>query len=299
MDKIAKIMGFEEYSDSLLESAYQVPGIKSTPQGGYEIEVVDLSDDENSDDKFEKIFISKRNEKSLGLSFLDKNGKKSDCLWVPKESLSADNPNLIRIGAYNKWLTTGDNLEKLEDFIEDFADCTETKKNWGSDRMTYQAKDDVEILLDLFDYEPKISSFTKSGDNEWTANLEDGKVIEITKRNPDDLMATFKIFNDVNSSSPSITIINKNPNPKTIFNNKVTGTIEIDGILLGLKNQSPYFKYLVKKCLGIESAEDKSLLFDYFKNMPNKKKNKSEEYRNIVKLLSDFMDSDELERIIY
>jgi hypothetical protein len=297
---MTKLLNFESYLGSLNESYYQVPDVKQTSEGGYELIVLDFSEGQEGE-KFDRIFISKKNDKSIGLSFIGKNGEEQECLWIPKEAIGVRNSGdslEIKIRPYSKWMMNPENCNKLEDFIEDFADRLESSKIWGSNKMKRQAQDDVEVLLDLFDHDSAVKSFDECGENQWDAELEDGKIIEITKRNPEDLMATFKVFPDKNSSSPTLTIVNKHPNPKTIFNVDPLGRIEIDGILIGSRNQNPYFKYLIKKCLGTETSADQSLFYDYFQDFVTKKNYKSDEVKNMVKLLSGFMDQNEINSLI-
>jgi hypothetical protein len=297
---MTKLLNFKDYLGSLFESSYKLPDVESTSEGGYKMTVSDFSDGKEGE-KSDKIFISKQNDKAIGLSFVGKNGKEHECLWIPKEAIDFRNSEdalEIKIRPYSKWMNNPQNCNQLEDFIEDFADHVETSKIWGSDKMKRQAQDDVEILLDIFDHNSSIKSFEKCGENQWDAELEDGKVIEITKRNPDDMMATFKIFPNRNSGVPTLTIINKKPDPKTIFNIEPVGQIEIDGILMGMRNQNPYFSYLIKKCLGSETSSDQSELYDYFQDSVSKKNYKSDEVKNMVKLLSDFLDQDEINSLI-
>lgn len=296
----AKLFNFIDFVGSLNESAYQIQDVNFTPEGGYEISVVDCSSGENHE-KFQKIYIAKKTEKSLGLSFLDKKGKEHDCLWIPKDvvDIQGSGENLIvKIRPYSRWKSNPENTNKLEDFLEDFADTLETSKVWGKDRMKREAQDDAELLLDLLDYQTVIKAFNKSGDNQWEAELEDGKIMEITKRNPSDLMGTFKLYANKNSANPLITIVNSGNDPKTTFDIPEIGKTEIDGLLIGTTNKTPYLKYLLKKCLGTETASDRSDLYDYFQNQISKNGLKSDEMKLIVKLLSEFMDNKELKSLV-
>lgn len=297
---MTKVMGFDAFADFLSESAYNIPDVNPTSEGGYELVVVGPSV-EDQEERVGKIYVAKQNDKSMGLSFLGKNGKERDCLWIPKEAMDikdSDGALLIKIRPYSKWMTNPQNTNLVEDFIEDFADHVETSKIWGSDRMKREAQDDIEILLDLFDHQASIKSFEKCGENQWDAELEDGRVIEITKRNPDDLMATFKIFTSKNASTPVLTIMNKNSNSKTIFDLDGVGKVEFDGTMLGLRNQTPYFKYLIKKCLGSETSSDQSEFYDYCQNKINKQNYKSQEVKMMLKLLADFLDQSEISSLI-
>jgi hypothetical protein len=295
-----KLMNFGDFSGFLSESAYNIPGITPAPEGGYEFLVIDPEKSED-DEKLNRIYIAKRNEKSLGLSFLGKNGKERECLWIPKEYLDLKDVVdgiLIKIRPYTKWMTNPGNSNLVDDFVEDFADHIETSKAWGSSKMKREAQDDIEILLDVFDHQSTIKSFEECGENQWDATLEDGNVIEITKRNPEDLMASFKIFSYKNPTVPTLTILNKKPNPKTFFEFDGLGRIEFEGVTLGLKDKNPYFRYLVKKCLGTETSSDQSQLYDYFKDFVTKRNCKSDEVKNMLKLLSEFIDQNEINSLI-
>ena len=291
-----KIIDFKSFQGVLTESElYQIPGVKPTWNGGYEVEISDPSSESDDADRSGNIFIAKRNDKSIALCYLKKSGDESEYLWIPLEALRLSNPEdgktIIKLDPAKKWILNSENKERVEDFIEDFADSVESRKLLGSDFMRRNAQDDVELLMDVLNVPGSIKSFESSGENIWDATLDDGRVIEIVKRNPDDLICTFRVYDSNNSSLPLLTIKNQSKSPKTIFHHPSLGEIEVDQAITSLRNQNPYVRYLINKCLGQETSSDQSDLYDFFKKVINEKGLKSEEAKSIMKLLEDFMDS--------
>lgn len=292
-------MDFNGFQKLITEStSYQIPGVKNIWGGGYELEVFKSPKHSEDSEKPQGIFIADKNEKSVALCFLNQDGSESEYLWVPNDAIALkdldEEQHLLKFDPYKKWILKHENKDKVEDFLEDFADHIESSKLWGPDKMGRNAKDDVEMLMDIFDIPSPIKSFEVSGDNQWDAELEDGKVIEITKRNQDDLMSTFKIFPDKKDSSPVLTIKNQTSSPKTVFRLPNLGEIEMGEVLIGYNKQSPYVKYLIKKCLGLETSADQADLFDHFQKIAKEKGLKSDEVKTIMKLLEDFMDPKEI-----
>jgi len=291
----SRLLSFSDFSRGVFESSsYEIPGIVDLHDGGYEIHIAPL--DSSHEERFDKIFISKQNDKSIGLSFLDKNGREAEIFWIPKEATESTE-NSIRIKSINRWASNPDNKSKLEDFFEDFADSVENYKLTGSSRNEQNAKDDVEMIIDLFEIPSRISSFKKSGENQWDAELENGKIVEITKRNSDDLVSTFKVYPDINSSTPSL-IIQNTSTPKTTFNSEEIGKIEIDDVFLGLKKCNPYIKFLFKKSLGIVTHSDDAELYAYFRDNSKKSDMDLRDLRNIATLLKDTVDQSEIRHIL-
>jgi len=295
-----KVLCFSAFLNNLSESnSYSIPGVNLNSDGMYRIEVSEIdAEKENSDPN--GIFISV-DSNNVSLFFIDGRGKKSEEILIPKESLEIvdEDPNkkYINFLPYGSWISKSQNLDMIEDFIEDYGDSIESDRNSGPDRDVQNAKDDVEIMLDIFDVTNPIKKFNKISDDLWNAELEDGRIVEIFKKNPDDLMSVFKIFKTKDHSKPVLTIKKTDSAPKTIFNLDGLDKVEIGDILLGYRNQNPYIRYLAKKSLGSETSEDQSDLYNYFLEK-NKKENKDhQELRNIIKLLSDFVNPEELNSI--
>jgi len=294
-----KVLCFSDFLNNLSESnSYSIPGIILDTDGTYRIDASEI-DREQENPKSNGIFISSDDD-NVYLFFIDGKGNKSDEIVIPKESVEIggeSDKKYIKFLPHGLWISKSQNLDMIEDFIEDYGDSIESDRNSGPDRDVQNAKDDVEIMLDIFDVTNPIKKFNKISDDLWNAELEDGRIVEIFKKNPDDLMSVFKIFKTKDHSKPVLTIKKTDSAPKTIFNLDGLDKVEIGDILLGYRNQNPYIRYLAKKSLGSETSEDQSDLYNYFLEK-NKKENKDhQELRNIIKLLSDFVNPEELNSI--
>ena len=296
----SKVLCFSDFLDNVSESnSYSIPGINLNSEGMYMIEVSEVGTEQENPES-NGVFIS-TDANNVSLFFIDARGNKSEKISIPKESVEiidkVPNKKCIKFLPYGSWISKSQNLDKIEDFIEDYGDSIESDRNTVTDADAQNAKDDVEIMLDIFDVTNTIKRFDKISDDSWNAELEDGRIIEISKKNPDDFMSVFKIFKTKDHSKPVLTIKKTGSVPKTIFNLDGLDEVEIGDILLGYRNQNPYIKYLAKKSLGSETSDDQSDLYNYFLENIKKENKDKQELRNILKLLSDFVNPEELNSI--
>jgi hypothetical protein len=315
------ILNFSDFSRiNESEDHYNIPGVISTDEGGYEFHVCDSTSGGADDDK---IVVSKINGNSICLTYLKDDGEDADSLWIPLDAMDIqkDSDNKITkivLSPYNRWFSDPSNSVKVDDFIESFADSIETTKMRQDPSMGDFAKDDVEMVLDILDLPLKVAEFSKTDDNTWEAVLDNGSLIEIKKRSKDDLMGSFKIYTNKSDYLPSIFIKNNSGKKSTTFN---LGDAEIPEMeeeigFSDLKNGSPYHKYLIKKCFGIGSEGDKDNLVNYFKdvvgthsndyknsedaNIKKSGEQKSEYIKRMAKVLTTFLpfnDVQEMSRV--
>ena len=151
-----KLMNFNGFQKLITEStSYQIPGVKNIWGGGYELEVFKSPKHLEDLEKSQGIFVADKNEKSIALCFLNSDGSESEYFWVPNDAIALkdldEEQHLLKFDPYKKWILKHENKDKVEDFLEGFADHLESSKIWGSDKMGRNAKDDVEMLIDIFD----------------------------------------------------------------------------------------------------------------------------------------------------
>ena len=217
------VLGFNDFQKNKINEgqSYHIPGVKDSWDGGYIISPVDLTAGEREIPS-DKIIIPKKNETSIAICYVDSLGNESEYVWIPNDAISFkkdDDGAIIELDLdpYKKWISKESNRSRIDDFIEDFANHLEYYKNTGQDRTTQNAQDDVELLMDLIGIPGSIESFESCGDYIWEAKLDNGMLIEISKRSKDDLLSKFKIYLNSSDHHPCVYINNDSLNKKTYF----------------------------------------------------------------------------------
>jgi hypothetical protein len=294
------VLGFNDYQRSKINESgsYAVPGIKDSWGSGYVISVVDATDGKKQPK--DKIIIPKKNEKSIALCYVDNDGNQSEYVWIPMDACSmkksdADEITEIHLDPYKKWITSSVNKSKVDDLIEDFADHLETSKTTGQERIKQNAQDDVELLMDLIGIPGSIESFESCGDYIWDAKLDNGMLIEITKRSKDDLLSKFKIYLNASDHHPCVYINNDSLDKKTSFKIPDMNVITVPKGFTEVKNPDPYIKYLTRRSMDIHTPSDQESLFKHFQNLISSGSGDKELLKDIVSLLSEFMDKRDVE----
>jgi hypothetical protein len=297
------VLGFNDFQKNKINESqsYQIPGIKDSWEGGYIITPVDLTAGKKEMPS-DKIIIAKKNGTSIAICYADSSGKESDHLWIPNDAISfkKDGDGAITeigISPHNKWISKEGNMSKIDDFIEDFANHLEYSKTTGQDRIKQNAQDDVELLMDMIGIPGSIESFESCGDYIWNATLDNGMLIEITKRAKDDLLSKFKIYLNSSDHYPCVYINNDSLNKKTSFKIPEMNIITVPCGFTDVKNPDPYIKYLTKRAMDIQNNSDEESLFNHYKRSVDSGSQDGEMLKNISSLLSEFMDKRKVEEI--
>jgi len=298
------VLNFNNFSKSrLVESDnYELVGADQTWNGGYKISVLDLTENNVDEIPRDRIIVAKKNETSIALAYMDQDGEESDYFWIPKNAcklVTDDSVGIkeILLDPYKKWISSSINRERFEDFVEDFKDSLESSKTTDQDRIKSSAQDDVEIILNLLGIPGEIESFDSYGDYIWDATLNNGMIVEITKRRPEDLLSKFKIFTNTNDREPCLFIDNSSSEKKTLFN--ISGLIKTN-VPVGIfssTNLDAYLSYLIKRAVNIQEVSDQEALANYFKSLIDSDPDNKELIHNISTLLEEFMDRKDVESL--
>lgn len=297
------VLNFNNFSKlKLNEEDSSSSGVTPIWNGGYKISTLDLTKNDVDEIPRDRIIIPKTNETSIALAYIDQDGEESDYFWIPKEAckIKSDDQYGVKeiiLDPYKKWISASANRERAEDFIEDFLDCVESSKLTGQESVKANAQDDVEIILDLLGIPCQVKSFDSCGDYIWDANMDNGMLVEITKRSSEDLLSKFKIFADSNDREPCLFIDNSTAKKKTIFNIPNLIKTEIPRGILSVSDLDPYVKYLIKRSVNIQDVSDEESLANHFKNMIDSGSDDKDLIRSISTLLEEFMDRRDIESI--
>ena len=185
----------------------------------------------------------------------------------------------------------------MDDFIEEFANHLEHSKTTGQDRIKQNAQDDVELLMDLLGIPGSIESFESCGDYIWDATLDNGMLIEISKRAKDNLLSKFKIYLNSSDHHPCVYINNDSLNKKTSFKIQDMDIITVPCGFIDVKNPDPYVKYLTKRAMDIHDNSDEESLLSHYRKSVDTESQDREMLKNVASLLSEFMDKREVEEI--
>lgn len=285
------------------ESSSYLPGVDELRDGGYVINVEEIEDGISP----ERIIVSSKNENATCLSYYDEEENKKESIWIKnspgvKLEKKGDKINKIVIDGEGRWISKSENRSELEDFLDSFYDHLEEIRNPESVRANDSAKDDLEMILDILDIPGKIKTFDKIGEYEWESKFGDDMLIVITKRSKSDLIGTFKIYKNYKDSYPSIDVRNTKSKKESTFSLSKGVKISEDVGFPGIKSKDPYYKYLIKKSLGIETKKDEDSLVKYLKELVSKesKKESWEEdshFKNIKKATSLVISKEDVEEI--
>ena len=297
------VLGFNDFQKNKINEgqSYQIPGIKDSWDGGYIISPIDLTAGEREIPS-DKIIIPKKNGTSIAICYVDSDGKESDHVWIPNDAISfkkdADGAIIeLDLDPNKKWISKEDNKSRMDDFIEEFANHLEHSKTTGQDRIKQNAQDDVELLMDLLGIPGSIESFESCGDYIWDATLDNGMLIEISKRSKDDLLSRFKIYLNSSDHHPCVYINNDSLNKKTSFKIQDMGIITVPCGFSDVKNPDPYIKYLTRRAMDIQSNSDEESLLNHYKRSVDSGSQDREMLKNIASLLSEFIDKRKVEEI--
>jgi len=297
------ILGFNDFHKNKINEgqSYHIPGVKDSWDGGYIISLVDLTSGKKEIPS-DKIIIPKKNETSIAICYVDSSGNESEYVWIPNDAISFkkdDDGAIIELNLdpYKKWISKESNRSRIDDFIEDFANHLEYSKTTGQDRTIQNAQDDVELLMDLIGIPGSIESFESCGDYIWDATLDNGMLIEISKRAKDDLLSKFKIYLNSSDHHPCVYINNDSLNKKTSFKIPDMDIITVPGGFTDVKNPDPYVKYLTKRAMDIQDNSDEESLLNHYRRSVDTGSQDREMLKNISSLLSEFMDKREVEEI--
>lgn len=297
------VLGFNDFQKNKINEgqSYQIPGIKDSWDGGYIISPIDLTAGEREIPS-DKIIIPKKNGTSIAICYVDSEGKESDHVWIPNDAISfkKDSDGAIielDIDPNKKWISKEDNKSRMDDFIEEFANHLEHSKTTGQDRIKQNAQDDVELLMDLIGIPGSIGSFESCGDYIWDATLDNGMLIEISKRSKDDLLSKFKIYLNSSDHHPCVYINNDTLNKKTSFKIQDMDIITVPCGFSDVKNPDPYIKYLTRRAMDIQSNSDEESLLNHYKRSVDSGSQDREMLKNIASLLSEFIDKRKVEEI--
>ena len=297
------VLGFNDFQKNKINEgqSYQIPGIKDSWDGGYIISPIDLTAGER-EIPTDKIIIPKKNGTSIAICYVDSDGKESDHVWIPNDAISfkkdADGAIIeLDLDPNKKWISKEDNKSRMDDFIEEFANHLEHSKTTGQDRIKQNAQDDVELLMDLLGIPGSIESFESCGDYIWDATLDNGMLIEISKRSKDDLLSGFKIYLNSSDHHPCVYINNDSLNKKTSFKIQDMGIITVPCGFSDVKNPDPYIKYLTRRAMDIQSNSDEESLLNHYKRSVDSGSQDREMLKNIASLLSEFIDKRKVEEI--
>jgi len=297
------VLGFNDFQRFKINESesYKIPGIKDTWGGGYIISPVDLTVD-GKESPSDKVIISKKNETSIAICYVDNEGNESDNIWIPNDAISIKKDEdgsiiEINIDPYKKWISKENNKSRIEDFIEEFANHLETSKTTGQERIEQNAQDDVELLMDLIGIPGSIESFESCGNYTWDANLDNGMLIEITKRSNDDLLSKFKIYLNSSDHHPCVYINNDSLDKKTSFKIPNMNVITVPKGFMEMKNPDPYIKYLTRRAMDIQNDSDEESLFNHYKRSIESGSEDREMLKTIASFLSEFMDKRDIEDI--
>lgn len=313
-----EILDYSNFSSLYESKKYEeLRSVKKTWGGEY---IIDVNDYQKEGNKPLKgfILIGKDSGKAIALTYLNSDGSEAKYLWVPYFGAFI-NRNIrggissIKITPYKNWLSQPENESKLEEFLNGFAESLEKEKTENQNRISLQAQKDLDLILDMYGIDSQIEKFGKGEfENEWRAELDNGFIVIIKKRSPEDLVGEFRIYPKEKSEIPFIEINTEKNREGFNFRREGEPLIYRNISMTDLKTD-PVALYLFKNITGIQEYEDEKSLLDYFISLlksQDKDYLMSDDHRyykigesqkkeiNLVSdLLGDFLTSNKIEEI--
>lgn len=217
------------------------------------------------------IFILKKTEKAYGLGYQSIDGGTSKYFWIPSYACKiipyGSNSKKIQIPAYTRWFKNQETRLALDNFLNDFMEAIEQRKNDAIDQVKESAKDDIDIVLDELGLNDSVASIEKKSDYNFSALTENGLEIEMYKRSTGDLMGEIKIYKDKDSSKPAIKCGLNGKSGKPYFSFAIGSKYYNFSGFFSEISDDKYFKYLLRKSLGTEDISDEEGLVSYFENI--------------------------------
>ena len=265
------------------------------------------------------INISKKTPKAIGLSYLKANGTESNYLWIPLfcvKKFSIDSLGRfyrLEIPSYTNWFKDEKNQKTLDDFLDSFIESVEEVKISKRDKIRERAKEDFDLILDYLDLNDSVAELkSERDDNFFVGQTENGLYVEVTKRTPEDLLGTFKIYKSSKDHRYSLEYSQENKDGRGVFSFRVGDRrYTVYGFLTDIKSNK-FGMYLIKKSLGNETKDDEQSLIDYFETIlsqhdwnyqyaegPAYKRGASEagHIEEVQRLLSDFLPEEKIKEI--
>ncbi len=217
------------------------------------------------------IFILKKTEKAYGLGYQTIDGSVSKYFWIPfyacKVLASGPNNKKIQIPSYTKWYKDQETRLALDNFLNDFMESLEQRKNDTLDQVKESAKDDIDIVLDELGLNDSVASIEKKSDYNFNALTENGLEIEMYKRSTEDLLGEIKIYKGKNSPKPAVKCGLNGKSGKPYFSFDIGSKYyNFSGFFSEISDDN-YFKYLLHKSLGIDDVSDEEGLVLYFEKI--------------------------------
>ena len=313
-----QILGYKNFISLNESQKYEsLRNVEKEWNGGYILHVNDYLANGTSPSKGD-ILVAKNTGKAIALTYLKPDGSEGKYLWVPNFGVYYDRNtkggiSKIKITPYKNWLSQPGTEEKISEFLDSFKDSVESEKGEKEKTISLQAQRDLDLILDMYGINSPIGSFSKSeGENEWEASLENGFLVSIKKRSPEDMVGEFSIYPEKNSDVPVITISNERNNKGFSFRRKGEGWITRKIDMTDLK-KDPIANYLFKKISGIIEYEDEKSLLSHYESLlksydssyqrsddPRSYRSgsrQSEEINLVSKLLEDFLTQKKIEEI--
>jgi hypothetical protein len=124
--------------------------------------------------------------------------------------------------------------------------------------------DEIEIIMEILGVDLKLKEIKKIGDSEYEAKLDD-VILKFPKMSDGHIPNSFRFYSDSDSYIPRVSMENKDGSFHLKFNHPEIKEIPGECDLVEIKkNHELYF--LLKKCLDVDTDEDRNNFMDHFKN---------------------------------
>lgn len=245
------------FSEFILESET----IKTSEQigrfldDGYKIRVIKKTDDSSP----HGILTLDENPHSVCLSYGD-----DQKFWIPKEVVECSDEGeevVVYIHPEKLWICNNENRDALEKFLEDFLQHKHDHTKNEEDHLG-EIQDDIYTILDALGLEFEITKVEQKDPKNYQIYLKDGGCVDLSRNQHKGIFDALKFYRNIKDGDP-VVIVRRNDNSHQFecFPEDL-GAKSFD-CELGEVPKNPYYNYLVKRSLGMDTHGDGEDLLSY------------------------------------
>ena len=283
--------------------------------GGYDILLKESQNGEISDPSC--IFILRKTEKAYGLAYQKIDGSVSKYFWIPSYSCKLINTGgtskKMQIPSYTKWFKDQESRSALDNFLNDFMEALEQRKNDRLDSIKESAKDDIDLVLDQLDLNDAVASIEKKSDYFFNALTENGLEIEMKKRSTEDLIGEITVYKKKGDKKPAFSCFLNGESGRVNFNFRIDDASYNTNGFFSEISQDHYFRYLLNKSLDLRNVSDEEGLVNYFESILSnhdwdyqmsddsrsyeRGESENKHIKEVISLLNNFLSKDKISDI--
>lgn len=267
---------------------------------GYKIRVIKKTDDSTS----HGILTLDENPHSVCLSY-----GKDQKFWIPKEVVDCSDEGeeiVVYIHPEKMWICNNENRDALEKFLESFLQHKYDHTKSDDDQLE-EIKDDLYTILDALGLEFEITKVQQKDPKNYQIDLKDGGCVDLSRNHHKGIFDVLKFYRNIEDGDPVVIVRQNDKSHQFECFPEDLGTKSFD-CELGEVPKNPYYKYLVRKSLGMDTHGDGEDLLNYFVNqapvdskkptIDDKENDRRKFFKELKSVVSSYVPEDKLRSLL-